>query len=122
MYRPNICLHIENSGRQMTTTTIVNATSGCNLPSIPHLQILEFAIPAEVDKVLIVEKESVFQVLKSQSSNLKDSSLIITSKGYPDVPTRDFIATLTKKVAKYDLIFSLSQMETLMELKLLMFT
>ncbi|EFC42675.1 type IIB DNA topoisomerase [Naegleria gruberi] len=93
-------IDIENRGQQ-PTTTIVSASKGCNLPSIPHLQIVEFSIPVEVDKVIIVEKESVFQVLKSQASSLKDTSLIITSKGYPDVPTRDFIVTLTKQVAKY---------------------
>ena len=77
------------------------ALGNCYLPSIPHLQIVDFTVPLALDKIIIVEKESVFQVLKDQYYSLQESSLLITSKGYPDVPTRDFIVTLVKYIAKY---------------------
>ncbi|KAG2388141.1 hypothetical protein C9374_000991 [Naegleria lovaniensis] len=93
-----------SSTRSVTPVSLkVSALSTCSIPSIPHLQIVGFEIPREVDSLLIVEKESVFQQLKQTlAANVElRKFILITSKGYPDVPTRDFIVTLVKYVAKY---------------------
>ncbi|KAF0982073.1 hypothetical protein FDP41_011934 [Naegleria fowleri] len=99
----------ETLTRNATDSRVINAAlhisalSTCSIPSIPHLQIIGFDIPLEVDSLLIVEKESVFQQLKQTLEDKIElrKYILITSKGYPDVPTRDFIVTLVTYVAKY---------------------
>ena len=68
------------------------------LPPIPHLQISSFEIPHDLHSIVIIEKESVFQQLKElwKGKNV----ILLTGKGYPDAPTRDFIVTLVKYVAE----------------------
>ncbi|KAF1991258.1 DNA topoisomerase IV, alpha subunit [Aulographum hederae CBS 113979] len=46
-----------------------------------------------VEFVLVVEKEATFRTLAS--SNLKDSGILLTAKGYPDIATRSFLRTIS---------------------------
>ncbi|XP_047976823.1 meiotic recombination protein SPO11-1 [Salvia hispanica] len=46
------------------------------------------------DYILIVEKESVFQRLANDQFCTKNRAIVITGRGYPDIPTRRFLNLL----------------------------
>ncbi|EYU27433.1 hypothetical protein MIMGU_mgv1a019434mg [Erythranthe guttata] len=48
--------------------------------------------------ILIVEKESVFQRLANDQFCRKNRCIVITGRGYPDVPTRRFLHLLIEKL------------------------
>ncbi|XP_047341848.1 meiotic recombination protein SPO11-1 isoform X2 [Impatiens glandulifera] len=50
------------------------------------------------DYILVVEKESVFQRLANDEFCNKNRCIVITGRGYPDVPTRRFLRLLTEKL------------------------
>ncbi|KAG8636946.1 meiotic recombination protein SPO11-1 isoform X4 [Manihot esculenta] len=74
-----------------------------NCPSNVHL------IPVHVDEVkdivsvakyiLVVEKESVFQRLANDRFCNANRCIVITGRGYPDIPTRRFLRLLLEKLA-----------------------
>lgn len=55
--------------------------------------ILSFA-----EYILVVEKESVFQRLADDQFCSLNRCIVITGRGYPDVPTRRFLRLLTEKL------------------------
>ncbi|XP_019104718.1 meiotic recombination protein SPO11-1 isoform X2 [Beta vulgaris subsp. vulgaris] len=55
--------------------------------------ILSFA-----EYILVVEKESVFQRLANDQFCSFNRCIVITGRGYPDVPTRRFLRLLTEKL------------------------
>ncbi|GLU23915.1 hypothetical protein SLE2022_398890 [Rubroshorea leprosula] len=48
--------------------------------------------------ILVVEKESVFQRLANDQFCKTNRCIVITGRGYPDVPTRRFLQLLTEKL------------------------
>ncbi|KAK1398494.1 Meiotic recombination protein SPO11-1 [Heracleum sosnowskyi] len=48
--------------------------------------------------ILIVEKESVFQRLANDQFCKKNQCIVITGRGYPDVPTRRFLRLIIEKL------------------------
>nr|XP_017251400.1 PREDICTED: meiotic recombination protein SPO11-1-like isoform X6 [Daucus carota subsp. sativus] len=48
--------------------------------------------------ILIVEKESVFQRLSNDQFCKKNQCIVITGRGYPDVPTRRFLRLIIEKL------------------------
>ncbi|XP_009602983.1 meiotic recombination protein SPO11-1 [Nicotiana tomentosiformis] len=48
--------------------------------------------------VLVVEKESVFQRLANDQFGKRNRCIVITGRGYPDVPTRRFLRLLVDKL------------------------
>uniref|UniRef100_A0A5B7BFX0 Putative meiotic recombination protein SPO11-1 isoform X5 n=1 Tax=Davidia involucrata TaxID=16924 RepID=A0A5B7BFX0_DAVIN len=58
-----------------------------------HVDIISVA-----QYILIVEKESVFQRLADDHFCNRNRCIVITGRGYPDVPTRRFLRLLTKKL------------------------
>ncbi|XWS27735.1 hypothetical protein CRYUN_Cryun25bG0006100 [Craigia yunnanensis] len=48
--------------------------------------------------ILVVEKESVFQRLANDQFCNKNRCIVITGRGYPDVPTRRFLRLLVDKL------------------------
>ncbi|XP_058211302.1 meiotic recombination protein SPO11-1 isoform X2 [Rhododendron vialii] len=49
--------------------------------------------------ILVVEKESVFQRLANDQFCNKNRCIVITGRGYPDVPTRRFLRLLMEKLS-----------------------
>uniref|UniRef100_A0A803LQ50 Topoisomerase 6 subunit A/Spo11 TOPRIM domain-containing protein n=1 Tax=Chenopodium quinoa TaxID=63459 RepID=A0A803LQ50_CHEQI len=62
----------------------------CNILA---MNILSFA-----EYILVVEKESVFQRLVNDKFCSHNRCIVITGRGYPDVPTRRFLRLLTEKL------------------------
>ncbi|KAJ6625886.1 Spo11/DNA topoisomerase VI subunit A [Mycena sp. CBHHK59/15] len=62
--------------------------------------IRSFTVGEDVDWVLVVEKDAVFQTLcrlrLADHPDLSGRGLIITGKGYPDIATRQLVATLSE--------------------------
>jgi meiotic recombination protein SPO11 len=48
--------------------------------------------------VLVVEKDSVFQQLLREECPSFNNCILVTGKGYPDIPTRMFVHLLSEKV------------------------
>ncbi|XP_011501627.1 PREDICTED: meiotic recombination protein SPO11-1 [Ceratosolen solmsi marchali] len=48
--------------------------------------------------VLVVEKDSVFQKLLREECPSFNNCILVTGKGYPDIPTRMFVRMLSEKV------------------------
>ncbi|XP_031120100.1 meiotic recombination protein SPO11-1 [Ipomoea triloba] len=48
--------------------------------------------------ILVVEKESVFQRLANDQFCKRNRCIVISGRGYPDVPTRRFLRLLTEKL------------------------
>ncbi|VFQ97925.1 unnamed protein product [Cuscuta campestris] len=48
--------------------------------------------------ILVVEKESVFQRLANDQFCKRNRCIVISGRGYPDVPTRRFLQLLTEKL------------------------
>ncbi|KAL6313777.1 hypothetical protein AAG906_010196 [Vitis piasezkii] len=48
--------------------------------------------------ILVVEKESVFQRLANDKFCNKNRCIVITGRGYPDIPTRRFLRLLVEKL------------------------
>ncbi|KAJ7497571.1 topoisomerase acting in meiosis [Mycena latifolia] len=73
----------------------VNDTEGSLIPVGEDIE--SFEVGEDVDWVLLVEKDAVFQTLcrlrLADHPGLKGRGLIITGKGYPDVATRQLVAT-----------------------------
>ncbi|CAI9088235.1 OLC1v1022514C1 [Oldenlandia corymbosa var. corymbosa] len=76
---------------------------------MPTLIILQsYPVPVHVEDVeniisvaqyiLVVEKESVFQRLANDLFCTKNRCIVITGRGYPDVPTRRFLRLLIEKL------------------------
>ncbi|CAO2835736.1 unnamed protein product [Amaranthus hypochondriacus] len=55
-------------------------------------------ILAFADYILVVEKESVFQRLANDQFCSFNRCIVITGRGYPDVPTRRFLRLLSEKL------------------------
>ncbi|CAN4103926.1 unnamed protein product [Withania somnifera] len=60
--------------------------------------MLEQDIISVAQYVLIVEKESVFQRLANDQFCKRNRCIVITGRGYPDVPTRRFLRLLIDKL------------------------
>ncbi|XP_038899798.1 meiotic recombination protein SPO11-1 isoform X3 [Benincasa hispida] len=60
-------------------------------------EVTDIASPA--DYILVVEKESVFQRLANDRFCSKNRCIVITGRGYPDVPTRRFLRLLVDVLA-----------------------
>ncbi|KAJ7691276.1 Spo11/DNA topoisomerase VI subunit A, partial [Mycena rosella] len=77
-------------------TVHVNDSEGSLIPVGEDIESIE--VGDDVDWVLLVEKDAVFQTLcRLRLANhpaLRGRGLIITGKGYPDVATRQLVATL----------------------------
>ncbi|KAL9230004.1 hypothetical protein vseg_005407 [Gypsophila vaccaria] len=64
-----------------------------NFPQLMGSNILSFA-----QYILVVEKESVFQRLADDQFCTFNRCIVITGRGYPDIPTRRFLRLLTEKL------------------------
>ncbi|KAJ7141475.1 Spo11/DNA topoisomerase VI subunit A [Mycena epipterygia] len=75
----------------------VNNTEGALIPVGEDIE--SFTVGEDVEWVLIVEKDAVFQTLcrvrLADHPGLSGRGIIITGKGYPDVATRQLVATLS---------------------------
>ncbi|XP_060188482.1 meiotic recombination protein SPO11-1-like [Lycium barbarum] len=60
--------------------------------------MLEQDIISVAQYVLVVEKESVFQRLANDQFCKRNRCIVITGRGYPDVPTRRFLCLLIDKL------------------------
>ncbi|KAG5597964.1 hypothetical protein H5410_039196 [Solanum commersonii] len=60
--------------------------------------MLEQDIISVAQYVLVVEKESVFQRLANDQFCKRNRCIVITGRGYPDVPTRRFLRLLIDKL------------------------
>ncbi|XP_073125743.1 meiotic recombination protein SPO11-1 isoform X2 [Henckelia pumila] len=60
-----------------------------------HVEDVEDIISV-AEYILIVEKESVFQRLANDQFCKRNRCIVITGRGYPDVPTRRFLRLLSK--------------------------
>ncbi|KAM7279028.1 hypothetical protein ACFE04_006162 [Oxalis oulophora] len=58
-----------------------------------HIHIVSVA-----QYILIVEKESVFQRLADDRFCKRNSCIVVTGRGYPDIPTRRFLRLLIEKL------------------------
>ncbi|CAA0832451.1 Meiotic recombination protein SPO11-1 [Striga hermonthica] len=62
-----------------------------------HVEDVEDIISVS-EYILVVEKESVFQRLANDQFCRQNRCIVITGRGYPDVPTRRFLHLLTEKL------------------------
>ncbi|KAJ7680599.1 Spo11/DNA topoisomerase VI subunit A, partial [Mycena polygramma] len=87
-----LVIHL-NSGEKVC----VNDTEGTLIPVGEDIKA--FTVEEDVEWVLIVEKDAVFQTLChlrfASHPRLPGRGIIITGKGYPDVATRQLVATLS---------------------------
>ncbi|TYK07936.1 meiotic recombination protein SPO11-1 isoform X4 [Cucumis melo var. makuwa] len=60
---------------------------------------LRIYIATAADYILVVEKESVFQRLANDRFCSRNRCIVITGRGYPDVPTRRFLRLLVDVLA-----------------------
>nr|XP_043622470.1 meiotic recombination protein SPO11-1 isoform X2 [Erigeron canadensis] len=66
--------------------------------SIPvHIEEVKDIISV-ADYILVVEKESVFQRLANDCFCKTNRCIVITGRGYPDIPTRRFLRLLTEQL------------------------
>ncbi|XP_075669633.1 meiotic recombination protein SPO11-1-like [Castanea sativa] len=80
---------------------------GRNFDCINHPNTA-YAIPVQVEEVqdiisvadyiLVVEKESVFERLANDQFCNTNCCIVITGRGYPDIPTRRFLRLLIEKL------------------------
>lgn len=73
----------------------------CNSPGgtlIPQTILEITCIRARAKFVLIVEKDSIFQRLLQENCPSILNCILITGKGYPDVPTRMLVKLLWEKL------------------------
>ncbi|KAJ9672377.1 hypothetical protein PVL29_025840 [Vitis rotundifolia] len=73
-----------------------------------HNLNVAYPVPVHVEEVkdivsvaqyiLVVEKESVFQRLANDKFCNKNRCIVITGRGYPDIPTRRFLRLLVEKL------------------------
>ncbi|KAF5326416.1 hypothetical protein D9611_000480 [Ephemerocybe angulata] len=77
-------------------------TDGINIPVGEDIEF--FGIDEEVNWILVVEKEAVFQTLcrlgVADHPSMPGRGLIITGKGYPDVATRHLVKSLADALPK----------------------
>ncbi|KAI3810270.1 hypothetical protein L1987_19881 [Smallanthus sonchifolius] len=66
--------------------------------SIPVLVEEVKDIISVADYILVVEKESVFQRLANDCFCKKNHCIVITGRGYPDIPTRRFLRLLIEQL------------------------
>ncbi|KAJ6594186.1 Spo11/DNA topoisomerase VI subunit A [Mycena capillaripes] len=87
-----LVIHL-NSGEKI----YLNDTEGTLIPVGEDIKA--FTVEEDVEWILIVEKDAVFQTLChlrfASHPRLPGRGLIITGKGYPDVATRQLVATLS---------------------------
>ncbi|KAJ7902129.1 topoisomerase acting in meiosis [Mycena olivaceomarginata] len=87
-----LTIHL-NSGESVHATD----TEGALIPAGEDIET--FTVAEDVGWVLIVEKDAIFQTLCrvrfASHPALPGRGLIITGKGYPDVATRQLVATLS---------------------------
>ncbi|KAJ7268697.1 Spo11/DNA topoisomerase VI subunit A [Mycena haematopus] len=85
--------HPPNSGERLHATD----TEGTLIPVGEDIKT--FTVADDVEWVLLVEKDAIFQTLCrvrfASHAALSGRGLIITGKGYPDVATRQLVATLS---------------------------
>ncbi|KAJ7045799.1 DNA topoisomerase IV alpha subunit [Mycena alexandri] len=88
-----LVIHL-NSGE----TVHANDTEGALIPVGEDIKA--FTVAEDVEWVLVVEKDAVFQTLcrlrLATHPSLPRRGIIITGKGYPDVATRQLVATLSE--------------------------
>ncbi|KAL3508379.1 hypothetical protein ACH5RR_027780 [Cinchona calisaya] len=63
-----------------------------------HVESVEIDKISVAQYILVVEKESVFQRLANDLFCTKNHCIVITGRGYPDVPTRRFLRLIIKKL------------------------
>nr|XP_027063648.1 meiotic recombination protein SPO11-1-like isoform X1 [Coffea arabica]XP_027127642.1 meiotic recombination protein SPO11-1-like isoform X1 [Coffea arabica] len=63
-----------------------------------HVEDVEIDIIGVARYILVVEKESVFQRLANDSFCTRNRCIVVTGRGYPDVPTRRFLRLLIEKL------------------------
>ncbi|KAF6763217.1 Spo11/DNA topoisomerase VI subunit A [Ephemerocybe angulata] len=77
-------------------------TDGINIPVGEDIE--SFGIDEEVNWILVVEKEAVFQTLcrlgVADHPSMPGRGIIITGKGYPDVATRHLVKSLADALPK----------------------
>ncbi|GFP80467.1 meiotic recombination protein spo11-1 [Phtheirospermum japonicum] len=73
-----------------------------NSPNVAHhipVQVEDVADIISVSEyILVVEKESVFQRLANDQFCKQNRCIVVTGRGYPDVPTRRFLHLLIEKL------------------------
>ncbi|ORZ41342.1 Spo11/DNA topoisomerase VI subunit A [Catenaria anguillulae PL171] len=101
-------LHLLPSTSNSSEHNIVDlgttGSTGILLP--PAAQIRRVKLDPEVAWVLIVEKDATFQALAQQDFPRSSSppGLIVTSRGFPDFATRQFLHLLPDTVQMYTLV------------------
>jgi meiotic recombination protein SPO11 len=64
------------------------------LPKLISFDTYFPSITTDAPRILVVEKESIFQQLVNYPHFQRLNCLLITAKGYPDVATRNFLSAL----------------------------
>ncbi|CAB0034538.1 unnamed protein product [Trichogramma brassicae] len=87
----DLTLHLKNPDRviqfeQQTCRAVPDVVA-----NISHIR-------TTAEFVLVVEKDSVFQKLKSEDCPKYNNCILVTGKGYPDIPTRMFVSLLSSKL------------------------
>ncbi|XP_020553942.1 meiotic recombination protein SPO11-1 isoform X2 [Sesamum indicum] len=82
-------LRFEEAGRKFDCINCPNTAH--HIPI--HVEDVEDVISV-AEYILVVEKESVFQRLSNDQFCRQNRCIIVTGKGYPDVPTRRFLRLL----------------------------
>ena len=79
-------------GIKITTVDgeIVQETAHGQAPIPAEVQMASFELRRPVELVLLIEKEAIFRRL-----DLGERMVVVTGKGYPDVATRELLATLS---------------------------
>ncbi|PSR95558.1 Meiotic recombination protein like [Actinidia chinensis var. chinensis] len=87
-------LRYQEAGRKFDC--ISNLNTGHSVPV--HVEEVK-DIVSVARYILVVEKESVFQRLANDQFCNKNRCIVITGRGYPDVPTRRFLRLLIEKLS-----------------------
>ena len=89
----------------MPTGARFDAMLGTGLSIEPNMNGIKFSIKPEVESIIVVEKEAVFQQLATEQSGQMDytRTIIVTGKGYPDVSTRLFLRKLLDQYSRLHL-------------------
>ena len=89
----------------MPTGSCFNGMLGTGLSIEPDMDGIEFYLEPEVESIIVVEKEAVFQQLATEQSGQMDytRTIIVTGKGFPDVSTRLFLRKLLDQYSRLHL-------------------
>ncbi|XP_057972012.1 meiotic recombination protein SPO11-1 isoform X2 [Malania oleifera] len=103
--RHNLNVVSVGNGLVMGWLQFIEAGKKCNCINNPNTV---HPVPVHVEEVkgiasvaqyiLVVEKESVFQRLANNQFCTKNRCIVVTGRGYPDVPTRRFLRLLIEKL------------------------